>query len=138
MFQFTQPPFIMNLIHLKVLVTGGGGTGVGAGVCEALDNFGATLIINDLTKEKARKAAKKYKNAIPIKADISKEKEVKKMFAKIRKKIGVINGLVNNAGVGLSKPVHKIKEWEFDSVFNVNMKGMWLVTKYFTQQLLDN
>lgn len=128
----------MNLSHLKVLVTGGGGIGVGAGVCQALDQFGATLIINELDKKKAKKAAKKYKNAIPIKADIRKAKEVEKMFKKIEKKVGVINGLVNNAGIGLSKAVHEIKPAEFDNVYNVNIRGAWLVTKYFVKQLLAN
>lgn len=128
----------MNLTNLKILVTGGGGIGVGAGVCQALDQFGATLIINDISKKKAVKAARQYKNAIPIKADISKGKEVAKMFKKIRRKVGVINGLVNNAGVGLSKAVHKVEESEFDRVYDVNIRGAWLVTKYFVQQLLAN
>jgi len=128
----------MNLSHLKVLVTGGGGIGVGAGVCQALDQCGATLIINDLTKKRATQAAKKYNNAFPIKADLRKEAEVKKMFAQIKKEVGVINGLVNNAGVGLSKPVHEITEKEFDQVHNVNVKGVWLATKYFVKQLLEN
>lgn len=128
----------MDLSHLKVLVTGGGGIGVGAGVCQALDNFGATLIINELTKKKAVKAAKKYKHAIPIKADITNGVAVENMFKKIVKKVGPINGLVNNAGVGLSKAVHEIEETEFDRVYNVNIRGAWLVTKYFVQQLLAN
>ena len=128
----------MDLSHLKVLVTGGGGIGVGAGVCQALDNFGATLIINELTKKKAVKAAKKYKNAIPVQADIRDGKAVERMFKKIKKKVGIINGLVNNAGVGLSKEVHKIEEAEFDGVYGVNIRGAWLVTKYFVQQLLAN
>lgn len=126
----------MNLSHLKVLVTGGGGIGVGAGVCEALDHFGATLIINDITKKKAHNASKKYKHAIPVKADITKVKEVESMFKTIKQEVGLINGLVNNAGVGLSKEIHKIKPAEFDKVFDVNVKGAWLVTKYFVQQLL--
>ena len=71
----------MDLSHLKVLVTGGGGIGVGAGVCQALDKFGATLIINELDKKKAQKAAKLYKYAIPIKADIRKEKNRNKIMS---------------------------------------------------------
>ena len=129
---------MMDLSHLTVLVTGGGGIGVGAGVCEALDKFGATLVINEITKKKAEKAVKKYKKAIPVKGDITDAKDVEKMFKKIAKKVGVINGLVNNAGVGLSKELHKIEPEEFDHVFNVNMRGAWLVTKYFVKQLLEN
>lgn len=128
----------MDLTHLKVLITGGGGTGVGAGVCESLDQFGATLIINEKVFEKAEKAAKKYKRAIPVQADISEQAELEAMFAFIEQKVGPINGLVNNAGVGLSKAVHQIEEAEFDALYGVNVKGMWQVSKYFVQQLLDH
>ena len=128
----------MDLSHLKVLVTGGGGVGVGAGVCQALDNFGATLIINELTFERAKEAARQYQKAFPIQADISKGDEVKSMFEQINKEVGIINGLVNNAGVGLSKAVHQITEEDFDRVYGVNIRGLWLVTKYFVKQLLDN
>jgi len=128
----------MDLSHLKVLVTGGAGIGVGGGVCQALDEFGASIIVNDVNESKAIEAAKKYKNAIPIKADIGKEVEVEAMFQQIQSKVGVVNGLVNNAGVGLSKAVHLIEEEEFDNVYNVNIKGAWLVTKHFVKQLLAN
>ncbi len=128
----------MDLSHLKVLVTGGGGGGVGAGVCQALDNFGATLIINELTIEKAVEASKLYKKAIPVQADLRSAEEVEKMFSEIKEKAGNINGLVNNAGVGLAKPVHEVEESEFDRTYGVNIRGTWLVTKYFVKQLLDN
>ena len=128
----------MDLSHLTVLVTGGGGIGVGAGICQALDQFGARLIINELMFEKAEKAAKQYKRAIPIQADISKGEEVKNMFATISQTIGPINALVNNAGIGLVKEVHKIEEEEFDRLYGVNIRGMWLVTKHFVSQLLKH
>lgn len=128
----------MNLSQLTVLVTGGGGVGVGAGVCEALDQFGATLIINEKAFSKAEKATKKYRKAIAVQADISKEEEVKRMFEDLYVQVGPINGLVNNAGVGLTKAVHEIEEPEFDALYNVNVKGTWLMTKYFVRQLLQN
>ena len=128
----------MDLSHLTVLVTGGGGTGVGMGICKTLDNFGAKIIINEITYARAESAAKQYSNAIPIEADISKGEEVEKMFEFIGNEIGTINGLVNNAGVGLTKAVHEIKEEEFDRVYGVNIRGMWLVTKFFVQQLLTS
>lgn len=128
----------MDLSHLKVLVTGGGGVGVGAGVCEALDQFGATLIINEKELAKAEKAVLKYQHAIPVQADISKSEDVARMFAGILAEIGPINGLVNNAGVGLTKAVHEIEEREFDALYDVNVKGMWQISKYFVKQLLDH
>jgi len=127
----------MDLSHLKVLVTGGGGIGVGAGVCQALDEFGAKIIVNDISLPKAQSAASKYKDAEAICANISDEQEVKSMFREIEKRYSGVNALVNNAGVGLSKAVHLIEEEEFDNVYDVNMKGAWLVTKYFVKHLLE-
>jgi NAD(P)-dependent dehydrogenase (short-subunit alcohol dehydrogenase family) len=128
----------MDLSHLKVLVTGGAGVGVGGGVCEALDQFGASLIINDLSQKKANAAAKKYKNAIAIAADISKKEEVKALFKTIKKKVGPINGLVNNAGIGLTKPTHEVTRKEFDRLYDIDIRAVWMVSKYFVKQLLKN
>lgn len=128
----------MDLRHLKVLVTGGGGTGVGSGICAALDEFGATLIINELDLEKAEVAAAKYKHAIAVQADLRDDQQVASMFGQIATQVGPINGLVNNAGIGLVKPMHEIEEAEFENLYNVNVKGMWRVSKYFVRQLMEH
>lgn len=128
----------MNLKDLRVLVTGGGGTGIGGGVCEALAGFGATLIINDLDPEKAKSAAEKYPGAISVGADISKREEVAAMFEEIKEKAGVINGLVNNAGVGLSRLSYEVSDEEFDKLYNIDIRAVWQVSKFFVRQLIDN
>lgn len=128
----------MDLKQLKVLVTGGAGIGVGYGVCQALAQAGATLIINDLDADKVKKATSEFEGSIPCVGDISTPEGVESMFAQISSQVGPINGLVNNAGVGLVKPVHEITEEEYDDLYDVNMKGMWRVTKFFVKQLLAN
>ena len=126
----------MDLSGKKILVTGGGGVGVGAGVCQALDNFGATIVLNELTIEKAEEAANQYSKAIPVAADISDGNQVKEMFEYIATEVGVIDGLVNNAGVGLSKLAHEASEQEFDRLYDIDIKGVWLVSKAFVSQVL--
>lgn len=126
----------MNLQQHTVLVTGGGGTGVGAGVCEALYNYGAQLIINDIDPKKIERTLRRYPKAIPLPGDIGDEASVAKMFDHIAREVGVINGLVNNAGVGLSKVMHEITEEEFDHVFQIDIKAVWRVSKFFVKQLL--
>lgn len=128
----------MDLSNQKILVTGGGGVGVGAGVCQALSQFGAQLIINDIDGEKAERAADKYPNAWACPADISQMTEVKKMFAQIEVEVGPITGLVNNAGIGLSKPVYEVTEQEFDRLYSIDIRAVWLVSKYFVRQLLHH
>lgn len=127
-----------DLKNKNILVTGGGGMGVGGGVCRALDNFGANIILNEITNEKAREAAKKYTNAIPVAADIGHGDQVAAMFDMIAREVGVIDGLVNNAGVGLSKMAHEASEQEFDQLYDIDIKGVWQVSKAFVNQLLHN
>lgn len=127
----------MDLSKSNILVTGAAGTGVGFGVCQALEEAGATILINDIDAKKIENAVAQFKNAFGYKADLTKVEEVERMFDKIKAEIGLVHGLVNNAGVGLNKAVHEITEEEYDNLFDVNMKAVWRVTKYFTKQLLE-
>ena len=126
----------MDLTGKNILVTGGGGFGVGEGICNVLMATGARLIINEKDGAKAGAAAKKYDAAFPVAADISKSTEVEAMFACIENECGVLHGLVNNAGVGLSKPAHEVSEQEFDKLYGVDVRGLWMVSKLFVNQLL--
>ncbi len=126
----------MDLSHLTVLVTGGGGEGVGKGVCQSLSSFGARLVINDIDSGKIEEALKRYPNAIGIVADISKETEVERLFEEIKAQIGRVNGLVNNAGIGLSKRIHEVSTQEFDRLYNLDIRAVWMMSKYFVNQLL--
>ena len=128
----------MDLSNLSVLVTGGAGEGVGKGVCQALSNFGAQLIINDIDPSKVEKAVQLYPNSIGIVADISKEDEIKRLFKEIATKVGTINGLVNNAGIGLSRKVHEASSEEFDRLYSIDIRAVWMMSKYFIDQLLTS
>ena len=119
----------------KYLVTGGGGTGVGAGVCEAIAACGGQLLINDIDAEKAETAANNYPNAFAVPGDVSDPKEVERIFKVIEKEHGVVHGLVNNAGVGLRKKAHLMEESEFDRLYNIDVKGVWMMAKAFVNQL---
>ena len=125
----------MDLSHLTVLVTGGGGEGVGKGICQVLSGFGAKLVINDLDSEKVKGAVMKYPGAIGKVADISKEKEVQELFGELKNEVGPINGLVNNAGIGLSKKIYEAETKEFDQLYRVDIRAVWMLSKYFVNQL---
>ncbi len=128
----------IDLSGKRILVTGGAGDGVGAGLCEAVAEAGGKLIINDLDEETARRAAAKYEHAVPVVADVSNVKAVDRMFMEIRQKYGVVHGLINNAGVGLGKYAHEATEEEFDHLYDVDVKGVWAVSRAFVRQLLEH
>ncbi|MEN8231001.1 MAG: SDR family oxidoreductase [Bacteroidota bacterium] len=126
----------MDLHGKNILVTGGAGDGMGRGICEAIDHVGGRIIVNDLNLEMAQEVAEKYNNAYAVEGDISKADEVSRMFQKISKDVGIIHGVVNNAGIGLARYVHEAEEEEVDRLFNVDVKGIWMVSKAFVKQLL--
>jgi len=83
------------------------------------------------------KVARKYPGTIAIQGDISKAEEVERIFAEAHAQCGLIQGLVNNAGVGLNKPAHEASEADFDRLYGIDVRGMWLVSKAYVNQLLE-
>jgi len=128
----------INLSNKNILVTGAAGTGIGSGICDVLATAGAFIIINDLDQEKVDTAVKKYTNAIGIVGDISKPKDVENIYNEIKQRCGIVHGLVNNAGIGLSKKAHLASVEEFDALYNVDVRGVWLMSKAFVSQLKSN
>ncbi|MCK0148254.1 SDR family oxidoreductase [Arenibacter sp. F26102] len=127
----------IDLSNKKYLITGGAGTGVGSGVCEAIAACGGQILINDIDAKKAEASAKKYPNAISIPGDISNPEEVERIFSIIKKEHGIIHGLINNAGVGFRKKAHLYTTTEFDHLYNIDVKGLWMMSRAFVNQLID-
>ena len=128
----------MDLKGKNILVTGGGGFGVGDGICGVLRACGARLLINELNDERAAAAAKKYPGALTKAADIGKAAELEALFAFAEKECGPLHGLVNNAGIGLSKAAHEATEQDFDKLYGVDVRGVWMASKLFVGQLLKH
>ena len=125
-----------------VLITGSA-KGIGKACIEKFASKGYNVVINYLTSEKQ---AKELKNtvenlygikALCIKADISKEDEVKNMIAEVINTFGKIDVLINNANYEQDNNyLEKTKE-EFLRVLEVNVAGTFLVTKYASKHM-DN
>lgn len=128
----------IDLKGKNILVTGGAGDGLGQGICEAIDQSGGRVIVNDLNLEFAQKAALKYKNAFAVEGDISKVDDVNLMFDKIKDELGLVHGIVNNAGIGLGKNAQDASEEEFNRLYDVDVKGIWIVSRAFVKQLLES
>ena len=128
----------VDFSNKNFLITGSAGFGVGSGVCEAIDNAGGRLVINDLSEKNVNEVTNKYKNAIGIVADISNEEQVKGMFDQINAELGPLYGVVNNAGIGHRKPAHLTDFEEFDKIFNTNFKGAWMISKAFALDCIKN
>lgn len=100
------------------LVTGAS-SGIGEAVARRLAAAGAAVVVNYRSRTKeAKKIVAEIKSAggeaIAIHADMSKEREIKTMFARIFREFGTIDILVNNAGIENKSPFLDlpVKDWD--------------------------
>ncbi len=117
----------------RVAVITGGARGIGKTIAGALAKKGADLVIADIGLEQARDASMELEGlgvrVMPVKLDVSKSEEVVKTFEDIIKKFGKIDILVNNAGVTRDSLIMRMKEEDWDTVINVNLKSVFLCSK---------
>ena len=74
--------------------------------------------------------------AMAIKADVSKSREVQSAVKAVIDRFGKIDILVNNAGTTWRSPITAFNEKQYDRVINVNMKGTFLCLKYVGIEML--
>ncbi|MFQ5944963.1 MAG: SDR family oxidoreductase [Anaerolineae bacterium] len=124
----------------KALVTGGN-SGIGEGVARALGAAGAAVVVNYVSNaEAAHRIAGEIKatgvDAMAIRADVSKEDEVKAMVAEMLKAWGTIDILVNNAGLQRDAPFTEmtLEQWNF--VLSVNLTGMFLCSREAAREMI--
>lgn len=112
----------------KVVLITGGSRGIGKATAETFIADGAKVAILSKDSSKLEKTAKEI-GAFPVAADIRYSKQVSHAVRKVLTHFGRIDILINNAGVAYSRELIKTSEDEWDEMFGVNVKGMFLVTK---------
>jgi len=129
----------MRLSGKAALVTGAG-QGFGFGIAEIFAREGARVACLDLKPEIAEAAAKRFGHgAIAIAADVSKRDEVEKAAKTAIDAFGRVDVVVNNAGVThRNKPLMEVEEAEFDRVFAVNVKSIFLTAQAFVPHMRAN
>jgi 3-oxoacyl-[acyl-carrier protein] reductase len=115
----------------KVAVVTGGGSGFGAGIVRKFVAEGARVIVADLNLDAALDVvAAVGVNARALRVDVSLAADVRTMLDAAEHHFGPLDILVNNAGVGhLPQPLESLPEEEFDRIFAVNMKALYLALR---------
>ena len=121
----------MRLQNKIALVTGAG-SGFGRGIATRFAQEGAKVVIADINEQAAKKVAGEIgDNAIAVVADVSENSEVEAMIQKTVEQWGRLDILVNNAGTThRNKPMTEVTEEEFDKIFAVNVKSVFLTAKH--------
>jgi 3-oxoacyl-[acyl-carrier protein] reductase len=115
----------------KVAIVTGGGSGFGAGIVRKFVAEGARVIVADLNLDAAGAVvAEVGSSAAAVRVDVSRSADVRLMFDAADKHFGGLDIVVNNAGMGhLPQPLEGLPEDEFDRLFAVNMKSIYLAMR---------
>ncbi len=120
----------------NVLITGAS-RGIGKACVYEFSKQGYRVFLNYNKSKNEAEKIKEETGAVIINADISKKDEVKKMADYIHENYGKIDIIINNAGISQIKIFTDITEEDWDNIFNVNIKGMYLVTKEFVNDMIS-
>ncbi len=122
----------MDFINRVALITGAG-RGIGKALALTLAQHGVDVVLAARTKADIDAVARQIKEmgreSLAVRADISIEKDVNSLVKRAVKKYGRIDILINNAGIGTFSSVRELTVKDFDSMWNINMRGTFLCTK---------
>jgi 3-oxoacyl-[acyl-carrier protein] reductase len=117
----------------QIAVVTGAGRGIGKAISESLASEGALVVLVSRTLSELQKVQKEIRaaggTAEAIRSDITKEHEVGILFNEIRNRFGRLDILVNNAGIGKFVSVKELKVGDFDAMWNLNVRGLFLCTQ---------
>ena len=130
---------------MRVLVTGGT-SGLGLAMASALAAAGAVVALTGRSFERARSAAAKLPGATGLELDVRDESSVMRAVDQAWSRLGGIDMLVNNAGIGMRSVnprfmTHPQGFWEvppagFRAVIETNLTGYFLVAREVTPRML--
>jgi 3-oxoacyl-[acyl-carrier protein] reductase len=112
----------------KVALVTGGAQGFGEGIAKRFVAEGAKVVVADLNEGGVKSAAMRLgNNAVACRADVTSAADVKAAIDLARTSFGRLDIVVNNAGTThVNKPMLDVTEAEFDRIFAVNVKGIYL------------
>ncbi|GHE98660.1 alcohol dehydrogenase [Aliiroseovarius zhejiangensis] len=119
----------------KTAIVTGGASGFGAGIVRKFAAEGARVMVADVNDDLAREMAAEV-DGIAHHVDVSSSDSVAQMARAVHELWGQMDIIVNNAGIThLPKPMEEVDEGEFDRIFAVNAKSVYLMARYFVPSM---
>lgn len=131
----------MGRLTGKVAIISGGATGIGAAAARLFAAEGAAVGIIDRNVEAGQALAFELvlagHRAMFATADVSQKAQVEAAVATVKSQLGPVNVLFNHAGTIVIKPFLETEEEDWDFLFDVNVKSMYLMTRAVLPMMLE-
>jgi 3-oxoacyl-[acyl-carrier protein] reductase len=118
----------------KVAVVTGASKGIGAAIARHLAGEGAAVVVNYASSKAGADQvvtdiAKKGGKAVAVQADMSKQADIRRLFAETKKAFDKVDILVNNAGIYEFVPLENVTAENFHKMFDLNVLGLLLASQ---------
>src|SRR2546423_14768007 len=115
----------MNKLEAKIALITGGNSGIGLATAKQFVNEGAYVFITGRREPELTRAVKEIgKNVTGVQGDVANLGDLDRLFAQIKQEKGKLDIIFANAGVARYAPLGTITEELYDSIFNINVKGL--------------
>jgi NAD(P)-dependent dehydrogenase (short-subunit alcohol dehydrogenase family) len=128
----------MGKLDGKIALVTGGSSGIGLATAKRFVNEGAYVFITGRREPELASAIKEIgRNVTAVRGDVSKLDDLDRLFAQIEREKGRLDVVFANAGVAMYAPFGTITEEFYESIFNVNVKGLLFTVQKALRLLPD-
>lgn len=126
----------MKTLQDKIALVTGGTSGIGRATAIAYARAGAKVVVSGRREQEGKETVALIEKAggtgLFVRADVAKEADVKNLVEATLRAYGRLDLAFNNAGIESSviKPTHEQDDADFDRVFAINVKGVYLSMKH--------
>lgn len=125
----------------KIALITGSGQGLGFIMARGLGRAGATLVLNDIDRDRLDKAVATLKNeGIKVYGNIfnvTKKDQISEEVMAIEEKVGPIDILINNAGIQRRAPLEDFLESDWREIIDINLTGIFLTTQQVVKGMIS-
>lgn len=123
----------------KTAIVTGGSSGIGEAIVRLFAAEGANVVIASRNANDASRVIEQIQinggSIIAVQTDVSKDEEVRRLMQETVRQFGSIDVVVNNAAAIMPKYLEEVEEEEWDRIFNVNLKSVFLMIKHSIAEL---
>ena len=125
----------------QVAIVTGAGRGIGEGIAKRFAREGAAVVAAQRTPEEGDRVVEEIVadggRAISVRTDVGDPESVEALVKKTLEAYGSLDAIVNNAGVGLIRSVVDTSMDEYDTLMDINLRGVFLCMKYAIPPMLE-